>query len=107
MYVFPYDGEEQSIFSFINTFAYYLGYTGNIDDDLEHISSFTAFEDYELDNYLLRYRDKNNTSMVIRSDVEVLKLKISMAHGVIDSNAEYYDDIILEASSSLERRRRY
>ena len=107
LYVFPYDGEEQSIFSFINTFAYYLGYTGNIDDDLEHISSFTAFEDYELDNYLLRYRDKNNTSMVIRSDVEVLKLKISMAHGVIDSNAEYYDDIILEASSSLERRRRY
>lgn len=102
MYDFSFDGNYQTILSFFNTFAYYLGYTGNIDDDLKIIPSFTAFEDYEIDNYLLRYRDKNNTLISIRSDMELLKLKIYMSEGAIDSNMDYYDNNVVEAFASFK-----
>jgi len=101
-YEFSFDGNYATIFSFFNTFAYYLGYTGNIDDDLKTYSSFSDFEDYEIDDYLLRYRDKNNTFISISSDIEQSKLKIGMSEGAITSNMDYYDDNIVEAFASFK-----
>lgn len=102
-YEFSFDGNYNTVFSFMNTFACYLGYTGNIDEDLKIYTGFSAFEDYEVDDYLLRYRDKNNTFISIRSDIEESKMKIGMSEGALVLNADYYDDSVVEACESFKR----
>ena len=101
-YRFTYDGTDETMFSFFNTFAYYLDYKGNIDDDLKHFTKLPIFEDDEVDNYFLQFYDKNDTKITIESDVEKMNFNIYLSDGAIASNMDYYDDNIVEAFASFK-----
>ena len=95
---FKYNGSNEDALTHINLFAYALGYSGNIDEDIKCIEEDSFAYEYPETIYTLRFKSKDKKDIIIlRSDPSDSKIVVDIISEKLRENPDAFDDAVIGA----------
>ena len=99
---FKYNGYNEDALTHINLFAYALGYSGNIDEDIKCIEEDSFAYEYPETIYTLRFKSKDEENsiindIIIRSDPSDSKIVVYIESEKLRENPDAFDDAVIGA----------
>ena len=95
---FKYSGYYADALTHINLFAYALGYSGNIDEDIKCIEEESFAYEYPETKYTLRFKSKDEEDdIIIRSNPSDSKIVVDIESEKLRENPDAFDDAVIGA----------
>ena len=95
---FKYNGYNEDALTHINLFAYALGYSGNIDEDIKCIEEESFAYEYPETIYTLRFKSKDEEDdIIIRSNPSDSKIVVVIVSEKLRENPDAFDDAVIGA----------
>mgnify|MGYP003443078669 FL=1 len=95
---FKYNGYNEDALTHINLFAYALGYSGNIDEDINCIEEDSFAYEYPETIYTLLFKSKDEEdSIIISSDPSHNTIKVDIISEKLRENPDAFDDAVIGA----------
>lgn len=95
---FKYNGYIQDALTHINLFAYALGYSGNIDEDINCIEEDSFAYEYPETIYTLLFKSKDEEDdIIIKSDPSHRKIVVDITSEKLRENPDAFDDAVIGA----------
>ena len=93
---FKYSGYYADALTHINLFAYALGYSGNIDEDIECIEDDSFADDYPETIYILRFKSKDQKDIIkISSDQTYNAIQVVIISEKLRENPDAFDEAVI------------
>ena len=98
IFTFKYNGYNEDALTYINLFAYALGYSGNIDEDIKCIEEESFAYEYPETKYTLRFKSKDEEDdIIIRSNPSDSKIVVDIESEKLRENPDAFDDAVIGA----------
>ena len=95
---FKYNGYNEDALTHINLFAYALGYSGNIDEDINCIEEESFAYEYPETIYTLLFKSKDEEdSIILRSDPSDSKIVVDIISEKLRENPDAFDEAVIGA----------
>ena len=99
---FKYNGYNEDALTHINLFAYALGYSGNIDEDIKCIEEDSFAYEYPETRYTLRFKSKDEENsiindIIIKSNPSDSKIVVAIKSEKLRENPDAFDDAVIGA----------
>lgn len=98
IFKFKYNGYNEDALTHINLFAYALGYSGNIDEDIKCIEEESFAYEYPETKYTLRFKSKDEEDdIIIKSNPSDSKIVVDIVSEKLRENPDAFDDAVIGA----------
>ena len=95
---FKYNGYNEDALTHINLFAYALGYSGNIDEDIKCIEEESFAYEYPETKYTLRFKSKDEEDdILIKSRPSDSTIVVNIRSEKLRENPDAFDDAVIGA----------
>ena len=95
---FKYNGYNEDALTHINLFAYALGYSGNIDEDINCIEEDSFAYEYPETIYTLRFKSKDEEDdIILSSEPSDRIIVVDIESEKLRENPDAFDDVVIGA----------